>query len=553
MNKTFALTRILLKNGTGPLSMSGNPLKRILIPIVLLAVLLSIGNAIRHLVMVIYDALQPIGQEGVVLSLGLGLATAIVFTFGIFFVISVFYFSQDVEQLLPLPIKPSQIVTAKFIQALLYEYMVLLVLVVPVVAVYGVKSGAGFLFWVYAVVIYAALPVVPLMAASFIAMIIMSFVTISRNKDRFRMFAGIAAILVSIGFNRFIQSSLNKSMSPERLQEMLLGGDNSLVHLTNSSFPNVRLAVNALLHPASLEGAAWLILFVGITALAYVVFVALAQRLYFKGAMGMSESSGRRIRISGSQLDKQTSQQSALMSLVTKEFRILLRTPAFFMNCVLLAVLWPFLMLIPYLSNPQFRTALGSIGELLNDSYWSGLVPAIGAGVLLVFAGMNAASATAISREGAGFFVLKYLPLRALTVIQAKVVTGWIITLFSSVLVLIVGVIAAKLPISFALSMLVLAVVATLLTSITGIMLDLWMPKLVWDNEQKAVKQNLNGLINLALSIIFGVALFLLIMWIGLSEWPAIALLFVLLLVIDGLLIRLLQKKGEAWFRNINA
>jgi ABC-2 type transport system permease protein len=41
-----------------------------------------------------------------------------------------------------------------------------------------------------------------------------------------------------------------------------------------------------------------------------------------------------------------------------------------------------------------------------------------------------------------------------------------------------------------------------LLTSLTGIIIDLYNPKLDWDNEQKAVKQNMNVLYNMAAGVI---------------------------------------------------
>ena len=45
---------------------------------------------------------------------------------------------------------------------------------------------------------------------------------------------------------------------------------------------------------------------------------------------------------------------------------------------------------------------------------------------------------------------------------------------------------------------------ALLLPNLTGIIFELYWPKLKWDNEQKAVKQNLNVVYGILLAMLFG-------------------------------------------------
>ncbi|MEF3305960.1 putative ABC transporter permease subunit [Paenibacillus sp. GYB003] len=556
MNKTWALTRILLKNGTGGLSKSGKArsgLMRMLLPLLLLVALLPLMFAVGGLVSALYDGLRPVGQEGVVLGLGLVLASVVVFMFGIFYIITVFYFTQDVEHLLPLPLRPEQIVTAKFITVLLYEYLTQFVLLAPLFVVYGAKSGSGVLYYAYAVVVYLALPIVPLVLASIIAMAIMSFAGVAKNKDRFRMFGGIAAVLLSFGLNTFIQRTMNRAMDPERLQEWLAGGDNSLLRLATGSVPSVRLAANALLNEARFAGLAWLVLYAALSLLFYAVFAWLAGRFYFKGVAGISETSARRVRLTGSELDKRTSQQSAVAALTRKELRLLMRTPAYFLNCVLMTFLWPVLLLIPLATQPDFADRLGSARTLFETSGGSALVPSIGAALILFVSAANAITSTSISREGAGFFVSKYVPVPYGSMIAAKVAAGFIITMAGALLLLAVAFFALGLPLPFALAMVPVACAASLYACMTGIAIDLRMPKLVWENEQKAVKQNMNGLFNLLVGIATAVLLFWAANSLGLTMWSATALLFGALALADLLLYRLLKAKGAEWFGNIEA
>ncbi|MFC3773105.1 hypothetical protein [Paenibacillus sp. GCM10012303] len=554
MNKTLALTRILIKNGSGQFSKSGKRGKlptHILLPILLAVALLPFASILGGFVAFLYDGLKPIGQEGAVLGLGLSITSFVVFMFGIFYIITVFYFAQDVEHLLPLPLKPSQIVSAKFLTVLLYEYLTQLVLLAPLLIVFGVKAGAGVLYYVYAVVTFLALPVLPLVVASVVSMAIMSFSGVARNKDRFRLIGGTVAVLFSLGLNLFIQRSVRSTMTPEEVQNMLLGGGNTFLDLVTQSVPTVKLAANALLKESELAGLAYIVLFAGVSALLYAAFAALAQKFYFKGVMGMSESSARRIQLSGQQLDKMTVQQSAVRSMLMKEIRILLRTPPYFLNCVFMTLMWPIIMLIPLLSQPELAGMLGQASQYLDQGGIGSMVLAGGVGVFLFISGANATASTSISREGAGFFVLKYLPVPVHHILTAKVMSGWLVTMIGTILILGAAYFLIHLPIALILLLLMLAVPATLFTCLTGVWVDLFRPVLNWDNEQKAVKQNMNSVFNLLICVAFAGLLFFLVSRLGLSLTTTAIVLMLILVAADLLLYRLLQTKGQIWFTKI--
>ncbi len=131
-NKTILLAKTLIKNGDG-LNLKGSSTFSKIAVIVTFAILLPmIMFGISALVRTLINALQPVGQEGIILSWGISINSAMVFVFGIFYIISTFYFSSDVESLLPLPLKPRQIVGAKFLVVTIYEYLTTAILYFPI-------------------------------------------------------------------------------------------------------------------------------------------------------------------------------------------------------------------------------------------------------------------------------------------------------------------------------------------------------------------------------------------------------------------------------------
>ncbi|MBP1157520.1 MULTISPECIES: hypothetical protein [unclassified Paenibacillus] len=557
MNKTLMLTRILLKNGGGQFKRFGKKKRRlplhIILPVLLLIALMPLMYAFASMVSSVYDSLKSMGQEGVIPGLGLATTSAVIFMFGIFYIINVFYFSQDVEYLLPLPLKPVQILTAKFIVTLLYEYLTQLVLLLPVLLIFGIKNDSGIAYYIYSGIIFLVLPIIPLVLASIVAMVMMSFSSISRSKDRFRMFAGITAVLLSVGGNILFQRTMNNSLDPSKLQDMFQGGHNSFVELATRAFPSVKLAADALLRETTFAGLMNLVLFLSLSALFFIGFAFLGQGLYFKGVIGISESSARRKQISGARFDKLTAQQPVLKAYLLKELRILFRTPPYFLNCVLMSFMWPVLLLIPVLTQPNFMESLRAAESLFKQDGMAALVLGGGASVFLFISGANYTASTSISREGAGFFVNKYLPVAYDKMIRAKLLAGWLLTLSSMLLIIMFAYVLLHLPPGLVLLFLLIGIPATLFCCLTGVLIDLLMPKLQWDNEQKAVKQNMNGLYNMLIGLVFAGLVFLLVLKLDCGLfWTAIVLL-VVLIGADALLYRLLMAKGEKWYLKIEA
>jgi ABC-2 type transport system permease protein len=78
-----------------------------------------------------FDLLAPIQQQGAILTLGIVVVSTIIFFFGIFYVMSFFYFATDTQNLLALPLSGWQVLGARFGVVLVYEYLTELPFLLP--------------------------------------------------------------------------------------------------------------------------------------------------------------------------------------------------------------------------------------------------------------------------------------------------------------------------------------------------------------------------------------------------------------------------------------
>lgn len=555
MNKFIVLTKTLLKtSGESMVQKNKNKLPKTIALFVLMAVaFLPLVASFVVMAASIYGNLAAINQQGLILDIGVLASCFVVFIFGIFYVMSTFYFSKDIESLLPLPLKPSMIIGAKFTVVLVYEYLTELVFLLPIMITFGVKSSAGFVYYLYSAVIFFALPIVPLVIAAFISMIIMRFTPFAKNKDAFSTIAGIIGITLALGFNFVFQKLGAKMENPEQMMQLMMQGNNSLVGTSSRLFPGAKLAVNSLVFSGEIKGLINMLLFLVVTIALLLLLVILGETLYFKGVIGISQSSAKRKNLSKEELEENTMQSSALKSYIIKELKLLFRTPAYFMNCVLINFLFPVIFLIPVLSQPEMMHDLTNAMMLLNGKDLPGFMAAIAFGVIMFISVANPTACTAISREGNNIGVCKFLPISYKKQIMAKILSAVLLNFIGLGLLIITAMVIIVPPVYMIVMLVILSVIATFFTSFAGILIDLSFPKLNWDNEQRAVKNNLNVLILMFLGFVIGGLTIFAIIQLNLSLWAAFAVLAVLYGVLDIVLYFIVSTLGVKMFSKIEA
>lgn len=517
MRKYLLLTRKLFKSGLGGFGGGNKKKKRFragntILMVFLLICLLPFMGAVYVFGGEAYRAMAVIGQEGVALSMAFFAASILNLVLGFPMLISVFYMTGDVERLMYLPVRPWQIVGAKFTISLIFTYLGSFYFLLPFLAGYGIAAKAGIMFWVLAVLALFLLPVIPLVYCGIISMLLMRVFRRAKNKD----FLTVASVVLSLCLAFAISSVANIDLESVALQELLLKGQNSLMGLMNGIFPALQFLEKAVAEGSILS----LLIFLAVTAAFMVVFFLIAERLYFTGAMGMRETTAVRKKLSEGESRRLSRRKSVGRACFLKEVRLLVRSPIYFMNCVMLVFLWPLFILIPLIIQGLQKETLG-VRELLGMISMEGtggaaitlfvvLCISLGAGMF------NYIGGTAISREGKNLYFMKIIPVPLKVQLRSKLLTAVCFgvagttlycTVFLVASVFLFGLPAWTLPFA-----LVSSVSANVLQCSIQFFVDLFHPKLNWESEQQAVKQNfmviLGTLLNLTVGAVLGVLVF---------------------------------------------
>lgn len=495
MRKYLSLTRVLLKNSIGMLS-DGKSKKRmnLILYVFLFICLLPTAWMLYKLFYTTMQSLQQYDQSGSILAMGFHMSSLVTFVFSIFLIPSVFYFSKDSEHLLYLPIKPQIILSSKFTVVLLYEYAFTLMILAPLFFAYIQCVDVSFLYYMFAVIIFLSMPIYALILSSIIAMLVMSFVPFFKNRDRFNMLAGLLSVVLAFGFSFFINTNSMEG-NPTALIQMLTDGNNSLISLFSVFFPGVPFAAKALIQGDILN----IIIYLAITLIAFLVFMTFGKFLYFKGAIGFNETGSSRKQLSEHEMNKVNRKRKTIVAYTIKELKLLVRTPVYFLNCISMTAIFPILLLIMYFTG-DMSTLVGTVPTFSYESIMTLLPYAILVGFALGFfvGNLNLISSTAISREGTNISFMKVIPLSLGKQIQAKVLSGILVSFLSQLLLIIVFYILLPIfPVICFIAAMLASIITIIISNYIGIMIDILHPKLVWEQEAAAVKQNLTGMLSM--------------------------------------------------------
>lgn len=501
MSRLKTVTKYFIKNALNEMFGSGK-MKPALIAALMIFGISMISMPFTVMVGAGYEVFHESGQEGMLLSLIISAGAAVSFFFGIYTIMNVFYFSDDIEVLLPLPLKSSEIVIGKFIAVLINMYIYTAILVLPLIT-YGVVSRANLIYYMYLVIVLITTPIFPMVLASIICMTLMRFTSLSKHKDGFRMFTGCIALVLIVLFNYF-NSGSRGNMTQEQALLKFSEGHNSMMETMSDIFITNKFASYGLLYNGEIRGALYILLTLILGIVIFIAYSYIGGKLYLKGIIGISESYSKRENIlETGKVDKLIKINSPLKALVFRDIKIMFRTPTYFINCIAMIFYMPAILGVAMLS----RSNLVHIRSLLNNGTNIYGFVVVGAFILASMSVMTGgASATAISREGRDFIVSKYIPISFKTQLYSKILSSLCINGIGAVIVAIGLIIIGVSPLLFLLGILA-SVGAIVVISLLGLFMDFRSPKLEWESEKAMFKKNYLSLLIMFIVVVLSVIL----------------------------------------------
>ena len=448
------------------------------------------------------------------------------FIFSFSVVLNELYFTGDIENLLPLPISARQIVGAKVASIFYAESLVQLLVIFFSVVGFFFALGLPFKNFLLGILGMITLPIIPIIYCSIISLLIMSFTRLIKNKETIRK-VGLGFVLVILMLFVYFLGAL-QNFDLELYIEGFVNGDQTFLHVMRGILPHINLFIDTLVTGSISSLFLYILVNIGFI----VVLLGLADVCYFKGVIGLS-SKDTASKKSSSNILKNIKVESPTNSYLKKEVRTLFRTPSYFLNCILINFICPiFVYIVCKLKFPDL-----TLIELKNlvtstDNNTLIIIFMFVIGVSILLPALNSIASSSFSREGKNFYFMKYIPMDYSSQVSVKLLVSFIIAfvgvnVFSLIFYLVIG-----LKVSAMFIFLIISFLAILFICNLGIIIDSINPKLVWDDELNALRENSNNF------IVMGISIFMFIVLAGLcyllykSFGIALAFTFILLILI---------------------
>lgn len=449
------------------------------------------------------------GQEEVFLNIYFLILAILMMFQTVLVCTNVFYFSKDLEFVLPLPIKPLELLIAKFSTLICKLYISELIFGIIPITMYGLLTNAFILFYLYELIAFALFPIFLALVISMVMMFVMKISKFIKNKDLFQVIMTLLLMVIIFAVEYKITGSILtneqqiETIDEQQVLEKIMNF-NDRIKESNKYFLVVNPCVQ-MLTESNIAGFLQIIKLLLINAVTFILFIFIGKITYLKDIL---KNTAYLINKNNKQTDlqKKCKIKNIKKAYISKEFKSLFRNPMFFMQCVYPVLIWLITLtimsfiLIPKMeiafSNEEFRETIGDISFDITAIY-------LVLGVIQLLFMMSPASLTAISREGKNAMFMKYIPISFYKQFIYKGVPQVFINTVSVIVVL--GVIHYAIPsieMMYIFMTFVLAMLLNIINSYSMLMVDLIRPKLEWDTEYAVLKQNNNKIFQYVFTIL---------------------------------------------------
>lgn len=415
---------------------------------------------------------------------------------GIPIVYSALFQRNDLSILLPLPYKPSQILAAKLISLYVFELIACLAFFLPAFILNIIYFHPGIGMILNGIVSLLLLPVIPLTICTLLSLMVINIPLIGRNKWLWYLLIMAAMLGVSFSFMMLTANTSNQSDVLD-LVKIKMNQMNQTCRLIPGSIFGLRALVTSgfsavlsqLLNLAVTGGYLFMLLFTG-------------QWLYLGPILrgdAVVTRTGRK--------QERTQERSFMASYIRKELASTFKDPSVAMNALGIYIGLPIAMIAWTFMKIHSKGKIDIIGQFTKMLQSPGIrenLPIMIVGIAVFLSILSAGSSmfsACYSKDGKRLWIEKTLPVHPFEIMKGKLYMGLIVVSALNLAAVIMASYIMKLLVWQSIYVFALSEIVIVYNSLIGLMVDCTRPKLIWKEIIQAVKQNMNVMLSMMISV----------------------------------------------------
>lgn len=448
----------------------------------------------------LYGILASLGQTSGYLGIFDVMVSLLILFFGFAAILSTFYFDKTLEQIMPLPLYSWQIIIAKLLCVMVWEYLITILLMVPPMVFFGLGETVGLLYPIKCLVVVVTLPIFPVTLEAMVMMFFLGSKTLGSKKDTISVILMVIFLGLFLSIQLYIGNLGSQNTDMSAMATQLLNDNTFLLNRVVQSWPPAWLVSQAVLNP-SIYGFLMTMILLASCALLVWLTVIIGERFYIRGLQrGDNAVKSNKKGVNAGVIH---ASKGSVYRVMAMDISLLLRTPIYFFNNVLINLIVPFffILVIPLMKNSDdFHLFLETVNWLQGQ-------PLITAGILLgffiLFGILSSCTPTTFSREGKGSWLTQCIPIPPESQIIGRCLTAILIQCLGIMAFLFCSTFIISLSPLMMITVTLCTLIAVLPAHLFGFLVDMYHPLLTWDNPQRAVKNNLNILITLLAGLFY--------------------------------------------------
>ena len=467
-----------------------------------------------------YKFLAASGNQEAMPFITMLVALLIIMFFGFTSVAASYYTGSSEEFLMSLPLTPGQFFGAKFAVSFVSDAIMGLGMFAISSIVYGANEGllTNPLFYIGFLVAALAFSLAAVFAIYLLFILILYFIPALRKKKLMTVVATVLLIAFCI-FYGLMNSSISMSFSNPKFMGEKMGSSIEKLFGLSDKMP-VFMYISGALKGKILP----ILILAALSALILFVLVPLFGKMYIKTLDGFADVKSKKITAQKAEevIEKDVRSVSIFHALFVRDYRNVVREPAFFANGPLFVYLFPVIFILSFsvgfIASGEglgviFTAFQKKLTELSPESLKSAkYFVTLGSAAFVVFTGTFANLATtSFSREGKSLNDLKAMPIDFNLIVKVKFWHAMLYVGIANVIMIFLLTLAyflLQVPLTFTdlFSICILTVLVSGSVSLLLIFIDMFIdtlnPKLNWETPMAASKQNFNVLWSMLLSML---------------------------------------------------
>ncbi len=422
---------------------------------------------------------------------------------------NLFFYSKDIEYILPLPLKPIEILIAKLFTIIVIMYMFEAVVLAIPMFMYGILVAGTIKYFIYGIFTLAIFPILFTIIIGILTLILMKIFGKIKKQNLVQLLivftlTGILTILV---FN-IIMGNVNQINNETNIEIINQNFDEM-----DQKFIIIKPIVKLLTEKNIINNIFNILKIIIINFILFILFILIGKRTYTYKILKIQTKNKIKNKKENKIKNNYKKQKKEIKYLKIEIKKIFKNTTYFtqtifnYINIIILALFLLKILTPMFIDQLQTDNYIESVGieQIKIEATCTVLV------IIQIIATFNNLAMTAISKEGKEAVIMKYIPMSLYRQILIKLIPQITLNIIMSLLVIIVINTCIKIPILYSIIVFITSLLINIIYSTIMIIVDIRKPNLDWTNIESITKNNNNKMYRYVITI----AIVLILMYFG--------------------------------------